>query len=292
MRGAGTEFSRINNAVKIFKESVSNALRTYTEKAEAVKRQAEAYKDEKAYIDANLAPLKEDARRAIKSARKDFNKRLEDEKNALEKLLYEKVSVLPDRAFSDLLRFYRDFDIAPNRMEVAGLLEASGGNFLAIRAMNKYFEKAGVKYRIAATSYDDFAEDLNRIKKLEQVFWTGNDYPVAAAEIYNGTPRATYDEEGREVQRGYMWDGISRAMENAMFSEHTRALEKASEAWVSEVLPRITEDEDGKPKEVPHELPPVEEVKDSAEAFAKRSGAERASADAKAREAVRMYSPH
>lgn len=292
MKGAMTEFGRISNAVKVYRDAVSNALRTYAEKARNVERQAEAYKDEKAYIDANLTPLKEDARREIKAARKNFCQRMEEEKSALEKLLYEKISAVPDRAFSDLLRYFHDFDLAPNRMEVLALLNASGGNALAIRALNGYLQKSGAGFKIAATPYDDFAEDLNRITKLEQIFWTGTDYPAEAGEIYNGTPRATYDAEGREVQRGYLWDSTSRAMENAMFAEYAGALEKASEAWAAEVLPRIVEDADGKNIQVPHELPPVEEVADSAEDWAKRTGEEKAALNAKARETMELYTRH
>ena len=290
MRGSTTEFNRIFSGVKIYRDAVSSALRTYSEKARNVKCQAEEYKDEKAFIDKNLAPLKEDARREIKAARKNFCQRMEEEKSALEKLLYEKISAVPDRAFSDLLRYFHDFDIVPNRMEVSALLNASGGNALAIRALNGYLQKSGAGFKIAATPYDDFAEDLNRITKLEQIFWTGTDYPAEAGEIYNGTPRATYDAEGHEVQRGYMWDSTSRAMENAMFAEHTNALEKASEAWAAEVLPKIVEDEQtGRRVQVPHELPPVEEVADSAEDWAKRTGEEKAALNAKARETMELY---
>ena len=134
-------------------------------------------------------------------------------------------------------------------------------------------------------------KDLKRIERLEQAFFTGTSHPVEVGEIYSGVS-ATYEEYGVGVERAYTWDAASRAAQNAAFIENEKKLEEAATAWAAEVLPRIVEDENGKKTEVPHELPPVEEARDSAEYFAKQMGADKAAVVAKANETLDFYSRH
>ena len=214
---------------------------------------------------------------------------MEEERLALEKLLREKVQAVPDPVFRDLLRFYADFGLTPNRMEIGALLDASGGNALAVRALNGYLKKSGAGYKVASTPYEQFSADLDSVEKLSRLFWTGSEFSKEAGEIFDGTPMPSFDAEGREIQCGYKWTGTDRAIQNAAFSQTVTALEKAAEAWSAEVLPRIVEDPDGKPMQIPHELPPVEEEPDSGEGIEKELGAERAAVDAKAKETLRFY---
>ncbi len=290
MRGALTSFGRISNAVRFYKEAVSNALLLYKRQTASIREDAQAYKDEKAYENQYIPGFKRDARKAIETAKKELDKRLEDERSALEKQLFEVIAAAPDRAFIDLLRVYRDFDIVPNRMEVGSLLNASHGNAVGIRALNQFLKSSGSGYRIAATPFESFAGDLDRITKLQRGAWLSFEYSKEAGEVFDGEMRTLYRADGTPYQNGTRWDGVSRLMASREFDMTVNELEKASEAWSAEILPKIVEDEDGRPVEKPHDLPSVDDDPASGEEMAAEMGRQQAKEDAKVKSVIDIYS--
>ena len=247
MRNTESSFKRIWAAVALCRQDTAAALAAFSKLSGEIREQAKQYKDEEAYINSNLSGIKEKLREKIARYHGKMSDALRIERETLEQILYSAMSVPPLPSFRDTFRFYYDFGLVPNKLEAKALLDAAGGNALAIRALNSYFQKSGAGFRIEATSYEEFAEDLQRIAEMENALWTGTEHHAEAAQILKGAQISDFGISG--YSNGETWDATALLIQTQAFEAAGKALRDAENRWKEEVEPRLVEDMSGSEKE-------------------------------------------
>lgn len=163
MKATQSTFRDLQAAYSAYVNNLNEAKQTYDEKIDSL--DSDTYTQ--SAIDSKKAIARADAVVAVTKAMQSFTGALTSRVEELEKILADHFSETPSELLLSRLAVYRDFGIAPGKVEINKLMELARGNSFGIRAINAVLESTGSPYRIS--SHDTELEaDLRLLKRLAE----------------------------------------------------------------------------------------------------------------------------
>lgn len=234
-------FDSIKREEASFRQSVESALWDYRRAMEKAKSDAEAYKDEAAFLAGKKAAARREAQTAIRLAENAFTIAVDVAVKSLRDDLHQHLTTRPSAAFIDALRLYYDFNIRPSHAEISALMEQNGGCTLGYRALNRTLEKTGAEWRVDAPDSTTYESDLAALERLAEghLMCAPREYYHEASAVFEGEPRPYRRTDGSYADIGYKWDYISVLTASSSYEGQIKALDDMSNRWSSTVLPSL-----------------------------------------------------
>lgn len=243
-RTAKANFDGINVSMLDYRVKVKEALARY--KAEKKKAEESVSKYQEAYKKEALAAAMQEptttAKAAIRQAGKEFQVEMRRHVTALRQELERHLTAPMDANFSQQLKIYREFGIAPSKTETQMLLRMNGGSTLGIRALAAVLEATGANVRLQYRKPDEYVRDL---EKLERVTAAAVN-PVfsiedanTALELFRGEPWLSVRPDGSTFNGGAKVSFLSLNADSALFESLQNSLDKMGDVWQADVSYKI-----------------------------------------------------
>ena len=231
-------FDAIETALTDYQRETESAYETFSQERERAKREAAAYKDEKA----RFASLIADAKKTASAACTAADKRLADKVNGvyapmLKDALTYYITANPDPAFIQTLKLYQDFDLDMKNDDLDALIEASQGNYLALRCLKSVAEKKG--YTLNTPSADTFEQNITHLQRYADghTMLIPLKYSDCARDIFDTRPYR--NREGRVVGTQPL-DSLYVATSEVSFNSTLNGAKEFADAWRSAIVPPLS----------------------------------------------------
>ena len=233
-------FDAIETALTDYQAEIKRAYDVFSQERDKAKREASVFKDE----DARFTSLIADAKKTASAACTAADKRLADKVNGvyapmLKDALTYFVTANPDPAFIQTLKLYQDFDLDMKNDDLDALIEASQGNYLALKCLRSVAEKKG--YTLNTPSADEFE------KKVESLQRYANGYTMyvplncgaMAREIFD-SQRPLINRDGHTYMGTQPLDSLYIATSESSFNSTLNGAKEFADAWKGAIVPPLS----------------------------------------------------
>lgn len=234
----GEIFDAIETALTDYQKETESAYEAFSQERERAKREASQYKDE----DARFASLIADAKKTASAACTAADKRLSDKVNGvyapmLKDALTYYITANPDPAFIQTLKLYQDFDLDMKNDDLDALIEASQGNYLALKCLRSVAEKKG--YTLNTPSADTFEQNITRLQRYADghTMLIPLKYSDCARDIFDTRPYR--NREGRVVGTQPL-DSLYVATSEVSFNSTLNGAKEFADVWRSAIVPPLS----------------------------------------------------
>lgn len=234
----GEIFDAIETALTDYQKETESAYEAFSQERERAKREAAAYKDE----DARFASLIADAKKTASAACTAADKRLADKVNGvyapmLKDALTYYITASPDPAFIQAVKLYQEFDLDLKPDELDGLIEASQGNYMALKVLAAVAEKKG--YTLNTPSADTFEQNITRLQRYADghTMLIPLKYSDCARDIFDTRPYR--NREGRVIGTQPL-DSLYVATSEVSFNSTLNGAKEFADAWRSAIVPPLS----------------------------------------------------
>lgn len=229
-------FSAIQGAAAHYMESVTADLALYRDAVAKAKAEADKYREPIAseFLTEKTANARTVTLNSIKAAQETYKNIVVENITHLQSDLADHLLSGINPAFTSTLTVYKTFGIKPTKSEAAALVKLSGGNSVALAAINSVLASSNADYRVDATTADDFQHDLDALEKISDApIWCRMEDFHELSQVLGGLDnigRARVLTAGRE------------------FETRVQSLSSMSDRWTTSVLPTLKNLADYKPK--------------------------------------------
>lgn len=233
-------FDAIETALTDYQAEIKSAYDNFSHERDRAKRDAEQYKDEKTRYDAMIATAKKTANEACTAA----DKRLSDKVNGtyvpiLRDILTYYVTASPDPSFIQTLKLYQDFDLEFKGNDLDALIEASQGNYMALRCLKSVAEKKG--YTMNTPTVDEFEARVDSLQRYANGYtmYVPLNCGALAKEIFDSM-RPLINRDGHTYMGTQPLDPLYIATSEASFNSTLKGAKEFGSNWRGTIVPPVS----------------------------------------------------
>ena len=233
-------FDAIEQSLTDYRAEVKSVYDSFSQERDRAKRDAEQFKDEKTRYDAMIATAKKTASAACTAA----DKRLADKVNGvyapmLKDALTYYITANPDPAFIQAVKLYQEFDLDLKPDELDGLIEASQGNYMALKVLAAVAEKKG--YTMSVPSVDEFEKKVESLQRYANGYtmFIPQNCGALAREIFDSM-RPLINRDGHTYMGTQPLDSLYIATSEASFNSTLNGAKEFADAWKGAIVPPLS----------------------------------------------------
>lgn len=233
----GTAAALKNKIIK-HHASVDAAMSVFRQDMSTARREAARFKDEENELRQRQDRAARAARAKIQEADAELIDGVKFYTGKMKEYVSEYISERPPRDFIENLRVFKDFGLTMERGELDGLILASEGNYLGLKALSATAQKCG-GWNVSAPSVEAYNQQIAQFNRYmtEPIQYCNTEYLSEGCAIYD--EKYWMREDGTRYTLGQKMDSTFLLVAAAEDKQILEQLEAMGDSWSASFVPQI-----------------------------------------------------